>query len=100
MNRLVKLIARRNQKVVKPQFFESYKTQRDNLDLLDAAASYMTKKAVTASVKLSERPLSENDEGVWGGMPTKTVLATELVPMMVKIQNLSSRKCLSPLVEL
>lgn len=79
--------------MVKPQFFASYKTQRDNLGLLDAAASYITKKAVTASIKLSERSLVEHDEGVWGGMPTKTVLATELVPMMVKIQSLTSRRC-------
>lgn len=86
--------------MVKPQFFDSFKVQRGNLDLLDTAASYITKKAVTASVKLSERPLSESNEGVWSGIPTKIVLATELVPMMVKMQSLSKRKCLECLAQL
>ena len=85
------LTGRNHQKVVKPQFFAAFKAQRDNVELLDTAASYITKKAVAASVKLSNRPLHESDDGVWGGMPTKAVLATELVPMMVKIQSLSSR---------
>lgn len=83
---------RNHQKIIKPQFFASFRTERENLGHLDTAAGYMAKKAVAASAKLSERPVGGDDEGSWGGVPSKTVLATELIPMMVKIQSLTSGK--------
>jgi cell cycle checkpoint protein len=76
--------------VIKPHFFASYRTERDNLGHLDTAAGYLAKKAVAASTRLSERSLDEaTEDAPWGGVPTKITLATELVPMMVKIQSLT-----------
>lgn len=86
----LELISRNHQKVIKPQFFSSFRSERENLAHLDTAAGYMAKKAAIASNKLSEMS-SSNGEASWGGIPSKLVLSTELVPMMVKIQNLTSR---------
>jgi hypothetical protein len=80
----------RNQKVIKPQFFDCIRQERENYGLLDQAAAYLSKKAAIASVKMSERPLTEDGSGAWGGFATKTTLATEIVPMLVKMQGLSS----------
>lgn len=47
------------------------------------------------SVHLAERDLNaEEDDGynAWGGVATKLTMATELLPMMVKIQGLSGRE--------
>jgi cell cycle checkpoint protein len=83
-----------HQKVIKPQFFQSFREERDNGGLLDTAAGHIAKKGVAASISLSERSFRTTvDEPAWGGVPSKLVLATELVPMMVKIQGLSNSQC-------
>ena len=92
-------VARRNQKIIKPQFFAAYRAERENVGRLDTAAAYIVKKAVSASVKLAERSANRDGQhgevheaqaiGAWGGMPSSRVLATELVPMMIKIQGMS-----------
>ncbi len=81
---------RNHKRIIKPQFFESYRSERNHLVLLDAAAGYVVKKAVAASVSLAERDLKYcGPEMPWGGMASKLVLAAELIPMMVKIQSLT-----------
>ena len=78
-------------KIIKPQFFESYRIERSNVESLDSGAAYLTKKAVAASVRLSELDLqAESSEAAWGGTMTKQVLATEVLPIMLKLQSLSS----------
>jgi len=85
-----KLTGRRNQqKILKPQFFERYRLERENLALLDTAAAHIAKKAIAASLALSELQLSTaSEEAPWGGLSSKSTLASELVPMMIKIQSL------------
>lgn len=74
--------------MTKPQFFESFRSERDNNALLDVAAGYMARKAV---VHLHDRSCDEVSGGAtWGGMASRAVLATELVPMAVKIQSLTN----------
>jgi hypothetical protein len=49
---------------------------------------------VAASIALSEKSLHDTvDEPAWGGMVSNKVLATELVPMMVKLQSMSNSTC-------
>jgi len=61
--------------------------------VLDTAAAHIVKKAVASSVALAEQPsIDHGDEKPWGGMSTKTVLAAELIPMMIKIQGLTNGK--------
>lgn len=73
--------------MVKPQFFESYHTERANTSLLDVATGHLARKAVSASIAYAD---GEADDGPpWGGTESKLVLATETVPMAVKIQSLS-----------
>ncbi len=84
---------RNHQKIIKPHFFESSLTERDNLALLDTASEYITKKAVSASVVLAEKGLKYvTDDAPWGGLASRTVLAAELIPMMVNIQGLTHRE--------
>ncbi|WWC60908.1 uncharacterized protein I303_103484 [Kwoniella dejecticola CBS 10117] len=85
-------VPRRSQKATKPQFFESYKLERDNTSALDHVAGYITKKGISASNAFANG--EARDEGVWGGMYDKRVLAGELVPMMVKLQILSAKPIL------
>ncbi|WRT67333.1 uncharacterized protein IL334_004303 [Kwoniella shivajii] len=87
-------VPRKSQKVTKPQFFESFRLERDNTSALDHVAGYITKKGVMASDTYADggsRDDSEDGLGVWGGMVNKRVLAGELVPMMVKLQTLSRK---------
>jgi cell cycle checkpoint protein len=57
---------------------------------LDTASAYIVKRAVQASVALSNKPLdASTSEAAWGGLHTRFNLATEMVPMMIKIQNAS-----------
>ena len=82
-------------KIIKPQFFESYRTERSNVENLDIGAAYLTKRAVAASVRLSELDLNaESGEAPWGGIMTKQAFATEVLPMMLKLQSLSSSEWL------
>ena len=67
--------------------------ERDNLAHLDTAAGHLAKKAVMASVNLSEKGSEVDAEGAWGGVSSKAVMVTELVPMMIKIQGLSKSEC-------
>ena len=84
---------RTNQKITKPQFFESYKSERTNISNLDIASAYITKKAIQSSVALSEKDFnSQANEGVWGGLHSRFNLAVEMIPMMIKIQNASGSK--------
>lgn len=90
-------VPRTNQKITKPQFFESYKSERTNISNLDVASAYITKKAVNSSIALSEKPLdAPSTDGVWGGIHSRYNLAAEMVPMMIKIQNASGSKRISP----
>lgn len=94
---------RNHQKILKPQFFESYRKERDNKSLLDVAAGYTAKKAVAACNAAFDNPGGNIDthrragetegegQDSWGGVASKGVLAMELVPMMVKIQGLTNR---------
>jgi cell cycle checkpoint protein len=89
-------LARTNQKITKPQFFDKYKKERTNISNLDTASGYIVKKAVHASVALSDKPLdAETNEPAWGGLHTRFNLATEMIPMMIKIQNASGSKLCS-----
>ena len=91
-------VPRTNQKITKPQFFESYKSERTNISNLDIASAYITKKAVNSSIALSEKPLdAPSTDGVWGGIHSRYNLAVEMVPMMIKIQNASGSKLINPL---
>ncbi|WWC89761.1 uncharacterized protein L201_004687 [Kwoniella dendrophila CBS 6074] len=90
-------VPRKSQKVTKPQFFQSYRLERDNSSALDHVAGYLTKKGVVNSNAFADGGgLTQVSEelGVWGGMINKRVLAGEMVPMMVKIQGLSSNSLL------
>lgn len=82
--------------MTKPQFFQSFKDQRKSSDLVDVASAYVTKKAVTASNVLAEHDANQGDAGlgVWGGMASQGVLAAEVLPMMIKMQGLTSRTLL------
>ncbi|KAL7424215.1 RFC checkpoint protein Rad17 [Cryptotrichosporon argae] len=83
-------VPRKSQKVVKPQFFEAYCAERDNTALLDSAAGYLTKRAVASSVALSGFGNGRAQaEAPWGGLLSRAVLVTEVVPMAVKIQSAS-----------
>jgi len=87
---------RTNQKITKPQFFESYKSERTNISNLDIASAYITKKAIQSSLALSERDFNTPaSEGVWGGLQSRFNLAVEMIPMMIKIQNASGSKSAS-----
>jgi len=86
-------MSRTNQKITKPQFFESYKSERTNISNLDTASAYITKKAIQSSLALSEKEFNmPATEGVWGGLCSRFNLAVEMVPMMIKIQNASGSK--------
>jgi len=96
VERVIGLMCRTNQKITKPQFFESYKSERTNVSNLDIASAYITKKAIQSSVALSEKDFnSPASEGVWGGLHSRFNLAVEMVPMMIKIQNASGSKSTS-----
>lgn len=85
-------VPRASQKVTKPMFFESFRQERDNASLLDVAAGHLAKKVVISNAAYADGATSEN-ELVWGGVSAKTTLATETVPMAIKIQSLSQREC-------
>ena len=75
---------------MKPQFFEMYRRERDNLSLLDDATAYLVKKAVAASVYLSDSPIAkESQASPWGGVLSRFTSSTEIVPMALKIQQAS-----------
>lgn len=91
-------VPRTNQKITKPQFFESYKSERTNISNLDIASAYITKKAANSSIALSEKPFdTSSTEGVWGGIHSRYNLAVEMIPMMINIQNASGSKLNGPL---
>lgn len=79
--------------MVKPQFFDSFRQEKESASLLNAAVEFMSKKAVTASTAFADGEATEAP--AWGGISSKGVLATEMVPMALKIQQLSQRKSLS-----
>jgi hypothetical protein len=86
-------MSRTNQKITKPQFFESYKSERTNISNLDTASAYITKKAIQSSITLAEKDFTTpTSEGVWGGLHSRFNLAVEMIPMMIKIQNASGSK--------
>ncbi|KAK4685335.1 cell cycle checkpoint protein, partial [Tremellales sp. Uapishka_1] len=87
-------VPRNKQKVLKPQFFEAFRSERDNAQLLNTATGYMVTKGIAASTLLSERDFHEEGEAPWGGMLGKSALAGEMIPMMVKIQSASLRPLL------
>jgi hypothetical protein len=97
--RVIGLMYRTNQKITKPQFFESYKSERTNISNLDVASAYITKKAIQSSIALSEKDFTTPaNEGVWGGLQSRFNLAVEMIPMMIKIQNASGSKSTSMFV--
>jgi len=97
VKRVIGLMYRTNQKITKPQFFESYKSERTNIANLDIASAYITKKAVQSSVALSEKDFTTpTSEGVWGGLNSRFNLAVEMIPMMIKIQNASGSESKFP----
>lgn len=93
-DRIKLIMDRLNQKVTKPQFFDSFKTQRDNLGKVDIASGYIARKAISASNILAEKTIDIDihDEAAWGGLVSRGTLATEMIPMMIKIQSASRRK--------
>nr|XP_031861175.1 uncharacterized protein CI109_003536 [Kwoniella shandongensis]KAA5528247.1 hypothetical protein CI109_003536 [Kwoniella shandongensis] len=88
-------VPRRSQKVIKPQFFDAYRTERDNMAALDSATRYTMKKAITSSNILADGNVNGEQLAPWGGLVSTNVMASELVPMMVKIQGVT-RKPLLP----
>ncbi|WVR05388.1 hypothetical protein IAU60_002402 [Kwoniella sp. DSM 27419] len=90
-------VPRRSQKVLKPQFFEAYRRERDNVSSLENAARYITKKAVSANNEAAEEASSTSDgvdRAVWGGVLPKRVVINEVLPLMVKIQSATKRPLL------
>ncbi|ORY20600.1 Rad17 cell cycle checkpoint protein-domain-containing protein [Naematelia encephala] len=89
-------VPRNHQKILKPQFFAAFRAEKENQALLETAAGYLAKKAVASSVALSERGLRDDidSEVPWGGVSSRYVLAAELLPMMVKLQGMTSRPLL------
>jgi cell cycle checkpoint protein len=85
---------RNHQKILKPEFFEKFSTERTNLALLDSAAGYLARKAMASSGALSELRLDDDSRGhaPWGGMLSKGVLAGEVLPMMIKLQGMTKRE--------
>jgi len=81
---------RRSQKVVKPQFFDSFRLEKDNAALLSSAAEHLSKQAVAASAAFADG--EAEDAPPFGGISSKTVLAAEMVPMALKIQQRSHRE--------
>ncbi|ORX33735.1 Rad17 cell cycle checkpoint protein-domain-containing protein [Kockovaella imperatae] len=93
-------VPRNRQKIVKPQFFESYRLSRINTDKLNYGAAYLTKKAIAASAKLAGAGGAPSvDDPPWGGMIPKDVIATEMLPMMIKIQSASKTPLLPSAVQ-
>ncbi|RSH93942.1 Cell cycle checkpoint protein rad17 [Saitozyma podzolica] len=86
-------VPRKHQKILKPEFFEKFSTERTNLALLDSAAGYLARKAMASSVALSELRLDDDSRGhaPWGGMLSKGVLAGEVLPMMIKLQGMTKQ---------
>lgn len=83
---------RANQKVTKPQFFDSYRLERSNASLLDVARGHFAKKAVASSVDWADGLVDDENAVPWGGLLSKDILAREFVPMAVKVQTLSKRE--------
>ncbi|OCF36625.1 hypothetical protein I316_01877 [Kwoniella heveanensis BCC8398] len=88
-------VPRRSQKVIKPQFFEFYRQERENVSSLDHIAGYIAKKGVVGSNACADGEKEAGAAGVWGGMLPKRIVATEMVPMMLKLSS-TSRKPLLP----
>lgn len=59
---------------------------------LDTAAAYLGVRAVSNSNRLSEVMFETESEGAWCGLPSNRTLATELVPMLTKMQDMTHRE--------
>ena len=62
---------------------------------LDIAMGYIVSKAVKSANAASDILLSSElpeGAGVWGGLPGRTSLTTELIPTMIKVQHLRGRR--------
>lgn len=92
-------VVRNHQKILKPQFFQAFKDEKRNIELMDTAAAYLAKKGAAASVAMAEIDTitwkgEYADEapalGIWGGVVSRNVLSCEVVPMLVKMQGLTT----------
>jgi cell cycle checkpoint protein len=86
------LTSRASHKLAKPQFFGALHSEKSNAGYLDVAAAYLGSKAVKASSRVSGVALGDESEKAWGGLPSKRTLATELVPMLTKMQGMTHGK--------
>ncbi|BEJ12354.1 hypothetical protein CspHIS471_0208140 [Cutaneotrichosporon sp. HIS471] len=87
-------VPRSNQKVTKPQFFETFRNERDNGKRLDEAAAHMAKKIVASSTAVADGILDPEQAPVWGGLLPKVTLACEVIPEAIKIQAFGRRPLL------
>lgn len=81
-----------SQKVTKPQFFEAFRSERDNGKRVDEAAAHLAKKVIDSSSAVHDGSLAPSDGLVWGGLQSQSVLACELVPAAIKIQAAARRE--------
>ncbi|WVQ71805.1 hypothetical protein IAR50_001347 [Cryptococcus sp. DSM 104548] len=87
-------------KVVKPAFFGEWKRERESLGALESAGRYLEKRGVKASNVLLGQSSdlagegAEAASGSWGGLLSRKEMICEMVPMLIKIQNLSGQPLL------
>ncbi|TYJ56703.1 hypothetical protein B9479_002634 [Cryptococcus floricola] len=87
-------------KVVKPDFFSEWKKERESLGALESAGRYLERRGVKASnVQLGQvtgvQDVGEGAAGgTWGGLLSRKEMICEMVPMLIKIQNLSGQPLL------
>ncbi|ODO10847.1 hypothetical protein I350_01446 [Cryptococcus amylolentus CBS 6273] len=73
-------------KIVKPAFFSEWKKERESLGALESAGRYLERRGVKAS--------NGSAGGTWGGLLSRKEMICEMVPMLIKIQNLSGQPLL------
>ncbi|ODN98425.1 cell cycle checkpoint protein [Cryptococcus wingfieldii CBS 7118] len=73
-------------KVVKPTFFSEWKKERESLGALESAGRYLERRGVKAS--------NGAVGGTWGGLLSRKEMICEMVPVLIKIQNLSGQPLL------
>lgn len=72
-------IVRTGQKILKPAFFEAFRTERASAEAINSAAAH-----------IASRAMANND---WAGLQSSKVLVTETIPMIAKIQAQASGEC-------
>ncbi|EIW70024.1 hypothetical protein TREMEDRAFT_30228, partial [Tremella mesenterica DSM 1558] len=89
---------RNNQKVIKPQWFDAYRSERENSSRINMTWASLAKQAIKSSSIASDVSLHEtlSESTGWGGIQSRSILATETIPMMLKLEKLHNRPLLPP----